>query len=99
MNVLFFINIASPEWWFFSESRLRSMRTLGQRLYFALKRAEKVESENRRAQEVAFLRDTAPKLSTELDLRTSLRENAERQIGRLHIRLFLAWDFVSLVAK
>ncbi len=55
------------------------MRTLGQRLYFALKHAEKVESENRRAKEVAFLRDTTPKLSTELDLRTSLRENAERQ--------------------
>lgn len=72
------ITLSSPKAWFFSESLLRSMKALGHRLYFALKHAEQVESEHQSSREVEFLMDTTPKLSTELDLRTSLRENAER---------------------
>ncbi len=88
------IIIASKNSFFFSESMWRSMQTLGQRLFFAIKNAEETEAKEKRSREVKFLLDMTPRLSTELDLRKSLRTNAERiaRAASAEVVSFFLWD-------
>ena len=88
------ITIASTSAWFFSESRWLSMKTLGQRLYFAIQHAEEIENREKRTNEVKFLLGMTPRLSTEFDLKKSLSKNAERiaNAASADVVSFFLWD-------
>lgn len=87
------LNISATTPWFFSESLFRSMQMLGQRLYFALSRAERAEAERSQTQKVEFLLGMTPRLGTD-NLRTTLRKNAEgmAKTANADVLSFFLWD-------
>jgi signal transduction histidine kinase len=88
------LTIASNEAWFFSESRWRSMKALGQRLCIALKHARQVQAQILCTQELGFLLKITPVLGQDADLRTSLANNAGRiaAAARAQKVSFFLWD-------
>ncbi len=87
------VTIAATTPWFFSESLWRSLKTIGQRLFFVIKRAEEVEAECRTASEREFLLKMTPPLS-DLNLKTSLQQHARRiaAAARADVVSFYLWD-------
>lgn len=71
------ITVSAANKWFFSESLWQSMQTLGQRLFFALENAKKVEQRERRAAEVRFLLETTP-LPGDASLQDSLQSHIKK---------------------
>lgn len=87
------LHIGSEEVWFFSESIVRLLVKLCQRLHFVLTYMDKAEKEKKKAAEIQFLSAITPPLERQ-DLKLALRDHASKiaLAAKADVVSFFLWD-------
>ncbi len=88
------INFCSDEKWFFTQSKLRSIQNIGERLALLLDHIERKEVERRSRSEKDFLLDITPRMQERLDLHAALREQVDRirRASNANVVSCFLWD-------